>query len=319
MDFPRVVVDPVRDCGDHLGGDLVEVRPLRDPAPDHLVYVLIAPALVGAIRVTVVALRPGAVAQGAALNSGAVRKLAAVVHGDRAEDPREHVAPLALQRVEGLHYAGRALVRDLGGDLVPGEPLGQHQNGSLPRPAAHYCVHFPVPEGGSLADFLRALFYALALRCAFLFDFVVWPLFVALHREALVCETKENAFFNIAIQGVHADGGGEAQPVGLDFAQHGSGRELVVRDPALDVPSQLVIVADFEIRALRCEVGPVFHFAEVGAIPLFLCPVAVAVSIFAAFQLAVYGGDMHADNLGDLLRCPTVPVVRLNAQPVGFA
>ena len=45
-DLPWVVVQPVCYCLDHFGADLVEVRPLWQPAADHLVEVLVTSALV---------------------------------------------------------------------------------------------------------------------------------------------------------------------------------------------------------------------------------------------------------------------------------
>lgn len=81
----------------------------------------------------VVALRPGSLRQYAALYAGTVRKLAAVVYGDRLEHARKKLAPFLFQIVEGLHHAGRALVWELGRDLVTGEPLGQDEDRSLAR------------------------------------------------------------------------------------------------------------------------------------------------------------------------------------------
>ena len=40
--FPGVVIEPVSDGFDHLVGDFVEVRPLWQPAADHLVEVSLA-------------------------------------------------------------------------------------------------------------------------------------------------------------------------------------------------------------------------------------------------------------------------------------
>lgn len=45
-DLPGVVIDPCGDRLDYLGGDLVKVRPFREPAPDHFVQVLVASAFV---------------------------------------------------------------------------------------------------------------------------------------------------------------------------------------------------------------------------------------------------------------------------------
>ena len=45
-DFSRVVVDPAGDGLDHFVGDFVEVRTLRQPAPDHFIQIFVAAAIV---------------------------------------------------------------------------------------------------------------------------------------------------------------------------------------------------------------------------------------------------------------------------------
>ena len=70
-----------------------------------------------------------------------------------------------------------------------------------------------------------------------------------------------------------------------------------------------MILAYFQVWALGCEVGPVFHFGEVGAVPGFFGVVTVSVLIFAALFLPVNGGNVDADRLGDLLRLFSVPEV----------
>lgn len=213
----------------------------------------------------VVALRPGSLRQYAALYAGTVRKLAAVVYGDRLEHARKKLAPFLFQIVEGLHHAGRALVRELGRDLVTGEPLGQDEDRSLARSGTHYSVHFPVPEGGTLADYLRALFYTFAFRRALLSLYlVVAALLVTLDREVFVCESEEDPLLDITVNGVFAlDLYVEPEPLRLDFSQHGLRAVLFVCDLGFYIFSEAAIVSDFQVGAFGCKVGPVFHFAEV--------------------------------------------------------
>lgn len=46
VDLSRVVVDPFGDCFEDFLGDFVEVRPFRQPPPDHFVEVFVCAALV---------------------------------------------------------------------------------------------------------------------------------------------------------------------------------------------------------------------------------------------------------------------------------
>ena len=213
----------------------------------------------------VVALRPGSLRQYAALYAGAVRKLAAVVYGDRLAHAREKLTPFFFQIGEGLHHAGRAFVREFGRDLIPGESLGQDEDRSLSRSGTHYGVHFPVPEGGALADYIRALFYAFALRCAFLSLYlVVAALLVSLNREVFVCESEEDPLLDITVIGVFAlDLRVELEPLCLDFSQHGLRAVLLDCVLGFYIFSEAVIVSDFQVGAFGCKVGPVLHFAEV--------------------------------------------------------
>ena len=181
------------------------------------------------------------------------------------EHAREKLAPFLFQIVEGLHHAGRALVRELGRDLVPGESLSQDEDRSLARSGTHYGVHFPVPEGGTLADYLRAFFYAFALRCTLLSLYLVVAAFlVSFNREVFVRESEEDPLLDIAVNGVFAlDLCVELEPLRLDFSQHGLRAVLFVCDLGFYVFSEAVIVSDFQVGPFGCEVGPVFHFAEV--------------------------------------------------------
>ena len=122
-----------------------------------------------------------------------------------------------------------------------------------------------MPEGGTLADYLRALFYTFAFRCALLSLYlVVAALLVTLDREVFVCESEEDPLLDITVNGVFAlDLCVELEPLRLDFSQHGLRAVLFVCDLGFYIFSEAVIVSDFQVGAFGRKVGPVFHFTEV--------------------------------------------------------
>ena len=246
-DPPRVVVHPFFDLGHLLVGQILEARTLWSEAPDHFVYVFIGAALVCAVRVAVVELCPlFAFSEAALLHALAVGKLGTIVAGDTFEDDRKHFTVTPFQIVESSHDAGGAFVHELPHDFLPAHAFAEYEQHLFTRAGAYYGIHFPVSEGFTIVDFLRALFYAFPLwRSGRLLYGMIALFFVGLDREVFICQIKKDPLVYVAVNGGFAfDLRVKLEALYFDFAQDSLWAVLFLGDLVFDILGQFVVCTD---------------------------------------------------------------------------
>ena len=104
-------------------------------------------------------------------------------------------------------------------------------------------------EGLPIVDFLRAFFYAFALRRAGGFlplHLVILPLSLSAFRQALAADPVEYAFVDVIIDRLFADLRFEGQPQPSDFSDDGGGGIAFFADLLFDEGGLLVIVDDLQ-------------------------------------------------------------------------
>ena len=195
------MIQPRFDLLDVLLRVFPEIGPLGDPASDLSVHAFVRAPFTGTIGMTVIDRRASSFAASVnrAFHSFTVRKLRAVIHGDRLEDLTEQSPEFSFKHIQAHDDTRCALVLHLHDDPHSRLSFCQHEDDIACRTAD--TVHFPMPETAPREDLGGAAFNTQSSRHFGSTDFPFFPsLFLTLFLQVGKREPPEHALLDIAIK-----------------------------------------------------------------------------------------------------------------------
>lgn len=271
-----------------------------EPAAYHTVGVLVAATLTAGERVAVVAVCTAAASWGM-FQAVAVRELRAVVHGDTLEDMPE-VRP-ALQVIQDGYHGGAVLPWDFEDQLQAGHAFGHDDDGlTLPLYFAYDTVHLPVAYGGAVGDDPRAQLYACAVPGRFLLSVILPRVLTDTVFREIRGPRIQQAAPEVAVDGILTEIAEIRAAQRRRYPRWGAAFFL---DMQGYVGEQFRVSGGFQGCA---AVPPAFSAAVIGSIgrvDVVLPQIMITLEAVAITQLTVDGGDMAAQQPGDLLLAVT--------------
>lgn len=273
---------------------------LLEPAAYHAVGVLVAAALTAGKRMTVVAACTTTASWGM-FQAVTVGELRAVIHGDALEDAPE-VRP-ALQVIQDGYHGGAVLPRDFENQLQAGHAFGHDDDGlTLPLYFADDTIHLPVAYGGAVGDDLRAQLYACAVPGRFLLSVILPGVLTNTMFREIRGPRIQQAAPEVAVDGILAEIAEIRAAQRRRYPRWGAAFFL---DMQGYVGKQFRVSGGFQGSAAVPPAFPAAVIGSIGRVDVILPQIMIALKTVTITQLTVDGGDMAAQQLGDLLLAVT--------------
>ena len=266
-----------------------------EPAAYHTVGVLVAATLTAGERMAVVAVCTAATSWGV-LQTVTVGELGAVVHGDALEDVTE-VRP-ALKEIQNSHHGGAVLSGNFEDQLQTCHAFSHDDNGlTLPLLSAYDTIHLPMTEGGAARDDRWALLYA----CTVPGRFLLAAIFPRMLPDTMFREIRgtgiQQAAPEVAVDGILTEIAEIRAAQRRRYPRWGAAFFL---DMQRYVGEQLRVSGSFQ----RCTAVPpallTAIISGIGRVDVILPQIVVELKTISIAQLTVDGGDMAAQQPGDL-------------------